>query len=552
MKNNSLPIDNTESAVRLHPQSILVMLFVFLLYQLLPGDDTVSSFPSTHALSLDNKLMNNELINSKSVSDTTVFINLTIDDAVAYLIHNNSDIRKAYFEWKASQSRLFGSYGTFEPVLVGNVKHESTNRTNALFSQMQTVYSSGIEGLLPSSTKYELNLSTSDLRYRFSDNTDLPYTSLNFSLTQPILKGLWFGKPVLDIKVARADKQIALHKFRATLFSKIFELEIAYWKLCLAQEKRSNAVHSVSIVQEIYDDSKLQLRFGKISEIDRDEASAALAARQNDFNDITNDLYSAINELKLLISGPGIIIDTMLKATSSIALDSSEQVIHFPTDTAIHFTLLQPDYLQKKAENEREKLSVDYQSSQCLPDLNFKYSYGYMVNGRELTIAWEKFLNNNYRRKSGFFRAEIEFRIPLGMNIRERKLLDAEKKILLSTEVNLSSIQTQIENFIITSRKRLPDLLMNLKNAQIIIDYRTAQLTAEISKQKAGKSNYRKIFELEEELTKSKIWKIENLIDYHTLQVQLSRLNGTLLIENKLETFDNNAFELHQQAFGDK
>jgi hypothetical protein len=172
------------------------------------------------------------------------------------------------------------------------------------------------------------------------------------------------------------------------------------------------------------------------------------------------------------------------------------------------------------------------------------------VSGRKTDVVWNNFINSAYRKRSGNFTAEIEFRLPLGMNIRERKLLNAEKKNLRSTEINLYAIQTQIENYLFASHKRISDLKTNLRNASIVINFRTALLDAEIAKQKAGKSTYRKIFEIEEELTKSKQWEIENIIDLRSLKSQIARLSGTLLLDRGLEIIEKDAPVLQEAYFG--
>lgn len=466
-------------------------------------------------------------------------VSMTIDEAVKSLLEHNSEINKAYLEWSSGQDKLIASFGIFEPALVGNVKNETTNRPFALIEQLQNTFSSGIEGLLPTATKYNMNFSFSDIQNRFSDNTNKPYTILNFSLTQPVLRGLWFGKPILDFKVARVEKEIALHKYRATLFSKIFELEIAYWKLCYAQEKLKHSANSIKMAQEIVSDSKIQVKTGKISPLESTEASAELASRQNIFNDAQKDLISAINDLKILIAGRNYLKDTLIHASSNVYLKEDECKNDTLIDNSFNYYYVQPDYLQKKTELKKAKLAHDYQANQCLPDLNIKGSCGYLVSGRQSELVWANFTNIEYRRRSGVYSAEVEFKIPLGMNIRERKLLSVEKKNIQAAELNLQSIEIQIDNYLFASKKRLSDLYMNLQNAEIVINFRTDLLKAEITKQKAGKSNYHKIFDIEEELTKSQQWEIENIIDYRSLKAQLARLSGKMLIDKGLEKIEN-------------
>jgi outer membrane protein TolC len=468
------------------------------------------------------------------------FVDVTLEEAVDNLLKYNPDVNKARLEWLASGDRYDGSYGNFEPALVGNYRHEGISRPTSAIQQVQNTFTGGIEGVLPTATKYGINFSQTDLQYRFFDNLSKPTTTAGVTLTQPLLQGLWFGKPIMDVKAARVERETALHKFRASLAGKIYELQTTYWKLYAAQEKLRFAAKSVDIAQEIVDDSKLQVRAGKISQLEGVEASAGLATRLSNFADAQKELMNAINELKLLIAGPSYLKDTLIHASSPLTVTTADSAAT-PTDS-INDDLFtrQPDYAQKKGELDKQLLVRDYQANQCLPELNFKGMYGYLVNGSITKPSWDNFTNTDYRLRSGTYSAEVELRLPLGMNIKERKLLDAERRNVQSAEINLEAVRIQIENYLAVARKRLADLSRNLQNAKIVVDYRTTLLDAEIIRQRAGKSNYRKIFEIEEELTKSKEWETENMIDYKSTKAEMARLMGTILREMQLEVFEKN------------
>ncbi len=496
----------------------------------------VQQAPAHHELTSDSS---HSGILTTGKADQHPVISWTVEDALENLLLYNPDISKAQLQWQTTLDRHTAAYGAFEPALFGKVKHEVSQRPSSLAKQMENTYNGGIEGLLPTSTKYSLNFSLTDIRNRFSDNTSSPSTFMGLTLTQPLLRGLWAGKSSVEIKSAQIESKISFHKYRSTLFSKIFELELAYWKLLYNQKQVEFTRASVDIAEEIVKDSRIQLRAQKISQLEAVEASAGLASRKTKLVDARKELTSSMNELKLLIAGRMYLVDTLIQASSKLNSDYLDSSLHLQYDSDIEIKDIQPDFLQKKYELEKQNLICDYQSKQCLPDLNIKSSFGYVVSARMTGLAWEKFMDYEYRSRSGIYSAEVEFRLPLGMNVKERNLLKAEKKNLQSAEINLQTAQTQIANYLEASYKRLEDLRSSFGNAQIVIEYRTDLLEAEIAKQKAGKSNYRKIFELEEELTKSKKWRMEIIIDAKSLRAQMARLEGFLLLEKDLERFED-------------
>lgn len=475
-------------------------------------------------------------------------VHLTIDEAIDLLLQFNPEIARAKLEWMASQDKYKASFGNFEPALVSNFKYDATNRSTSLFTQQELNFSTGIEGLLPSATKYSLNFSQSDIRSHFSDNLDKPVTFAGFSLTQPLLQGLWFGKPIVEIRFADAEKNIALQKYRSTLFSKIYELETAYWKLCLAQEKVIFSKRSVEIASEIVKDAQIQVKTGKISQLETLEASAGLASRQSILTDAQKELMAAMGQLKLLIANQKFSTDTLIYANTPLGAEITDSLVDSyvpPSSDSIY--MLQPEYLQKKFELDKEILIRKYHSDQCLPELNLKGTWGYQVRASTGSMSWYNFWDKDYRRGNGIYRAEIELRVPLGMRIKERNLLAAEKRNVISAETAYKSTELQIFNLLSVAKKRLEDIKRNLKNARIVIDYRESLLKTEFIRQKAGKSNFRKIFEIEEELTKALQWEMENIIDLNATSAELARLTGYTLLNNSLERFEKDSPVLSQR-----
>jgi outer membrane protein TolC len=483
------------------------------------------------------------------INDSGPVIDLSIDDAVNGLLEHNPEIKRARLEWMASMDKYQAAFGNFEPALVSNYKTESIDRPSVLIEQTTNTFTSGIEGTLPTATKYSLNFSFLDVQYRFSDNLNKPNVFSGVTLTQPLLQGLWFGKPVSDLKAGAIEKNIALHKYRAALCAKIFEVQNSYWKLCYAQKVLEFAAKSVAIAKEIADDGAIQVRAGKISHIQELEATAGLSTRLTNFSDAQKDRISAMNDLKLLIADNACLKDTLVRALTPLTVPAGYRNCDYKGDTLTTDAIMrrQPDYLQQKFLLEKEKVVFDNQKDQCMPELNVKGTYGYLVLGNTTDKAWDGFSNTGYRLRSCTYSAEIELRVPLGTNIKERNLLYAQKRSVRSAEVNMQSLQMQLENYINTAHRRIAEILKNLSNAYIVVSYRETLLNAEIMRQKAGKSDFRKIFEIEEDLTKSRQLEMENLLDYKSTMAELARLTGTILIDNNLETMEKGRFILNKK-----
>ncbi|MBN1604600.1 MAG: TolC family protein [Chitinispirillaceae bacterium] len=479
-------------------------------------------------------------------SESVDSVFMTLQEAVDKFLISNPDVIRAKLEWMAGKDKERSSYGLYEPSLVISSKQETINRPLSRRAQSENTYKGGIEGILPSATKYDINFSLTDIQNRFYDNSLKPNTFSGISITQPLLQGLWFGKPIIDQKISRIEKKFSFQKYRATLSNKLLELEKTYWKVCFSQEKLNFALASIKMAQEIVYDSKYLVKAGKISSLEEIEAQAGLATRLANANDVCKELFAAINELQLLVHNGEkgyihIVASTPLEILQSDSTENSSEAMQ----SSLYE--LQPEYLMKKAELEKSRVSKDLQADRCLPELNIKGTFGYLVDGKQTNMAWENFCDPVYRTRSGIFSLEAEFKIPLGIGYKEKNLLSVEYRKVRSSEIDLNETGMQLNEYLTLSYKRLSQIRYNLDNAKIIIEYRTTLLKAELVKQSAGKSNYRKIFEIEEELTKSKQWEMENIIEYKNTNAEISRLAGKTLLSMKLETIKDGKIVLNQK-----
>lgn len=465
---------------------------------------------------------------------------LTFEEALAQLLRENPEIRKARQVWLAARARYRGSFGIFEPALVGSWEYQETDRPHLIYGQTQVQYSGGIEGSLPTATKYNLGFSFTDLSNKFIDNVNRPTAFSGITLTQPLLQGLWFGKPTAEIRAARAEQSAALNRFRSALCAAIGELQGSYWKLRYAQDKLRFARQSVAMAEEIVADSRVEYRVGKISQVETVEAAAGLANRQAAVSTAQIELNTAVSELQILITGNRDLIRAPIEAASEMRAPSRPILDSLSARLDSGKTLdLQPDFLEKKFQTEKQQVAYDAQIDQCLPELTVKGMWGYQVSGTNSAAVWNNFTDGKYRSNATTYSAGVEVRVPLGFNIKERNAKSAERHALRQAEIDQNAIRGQLENYVRISLKRLNELRSNIDNASIVVDYRRTLLQAEIGRQKAGKSDYHKIFEMEDELTKAKLSELENTVEILSTRGQLQRLTGTTLTDLGLETIED-------------
>lgn len=156
---------------------------------------------------------------------------------------------------------------------------------------------------------------------------------------------------------------------------------------------------------------------------------------------------------------------------------------------------------------------------------------------KNFDYAAEQFLDAERNKHN--WACAVEFKVPLGTGIRERNLLKAEKLNRKIAEMEETSLRNELTAQSILTVDRIRDLAHNLTNATIVVEYRTTLLQSEQVRLRAGLSNVRKIFEMEQDLANARETELEMRVQYHMTLSLYDRLLGVTLSRRGLETTVN-------------
>ncbi|NLG19149.1 MAG: TolC family protein [Fibrobacter sp.] len=464
---------------------------------------------------------------------------LSLDDAVKKLLVNNREIKKAKLEYLIGESRFHAAFGVFEPYLTGSYEYSESERPDALLTELRESQKGGIEGVLPTGTRYGFSLAQKDILFAQS-SLEWPTLSSNVAVTQPLLKDFVGNGPLSEIKIARAERQVAYHRYRSTLMSQCYNLENTYWKVVYLQEKRRNAVKSLAVANQIVNESRTLVASGIISKLDAVEVSSQHAQRQINLSDVKMEHAGAANELMQLIGCTPDSVNAVLTAVTPIQVSPENQLPDsLPISKADSvMSINQPELLIAQFNRIRSKGAVSQMRGKVLPELNVSGIIG--VSGfskNPESSAGEKFLDPEQNKQN--WTCAIELKIPLGTGIRERNLLKAEKLNQKIAEDEEQSIRNELTAQFLLISDRIRDLAHNLKNAAVVVEYRNSLLQSELVRLRAGLSNVRKIFEMEQELANACERELEMRVQYCMALSLYDRVLGLTLSKKGLEKIVN-------------
>jgi outer membrane protein TolC len=462
-------------------------------------------------------------------------IKLTLDDAIRCLITNNKDIKKAKLQYLIGEKQYRATFGAFEPYLAGNYDYSESGRPDAYLIELRESLKYAVEGVLPTATRYNFTLTQKDIRLPQS-TLEWPTVSSSVGIVQPLLKNFIWDNPIADIKIAKAEHFIAFNRYRSTLIEQCYSLETAYWKLVYLQEKRRNAIKSVSIARQIVEDSRTLVASGIISKLDAVEISSQLAQRQMALSTVKIEHVGVMNELMQMLGFPP---DSALLEPSAVTPLTIDSMADIPDslpalviDSLI--SINQPELLAAGFTTARSKVAVSQLKGKALPELNLTGSFGVFGASRNYNQAAEQFLDRERNKQN--WGCGVELKVPLGTGIRDRNLLKAEKLNQKIVEVEENFLRNELTTQSMLTVGRIRNLTENLSNAAVVIEYRTTLLKSEIVRLRAGLSNVRKIFEMEQDLANARESELEMRVQYKMAHSLYDRLLGVTLSKRGLET----------------
>lgn len=427
--------------------------------------------------------------------------------------------------------------GVFEPEFVSTAAQEKNERENtieqtisqgtSLFREENKTFSAGVEGLVPTGARYRIGYSdrdiTNNLRLRPTDPFRSEYQSfLGVTVTQPLLKDAGLSSTMARLRLARGDEKIARQDFRRQMMLVLGAVETAYWDLYVAQERQRLRDESVSVADRLLAENRERVREGKMAEIELIEAEAGLAQRRSYASEAAQRYFDAIGRLKTLVAEPIDSAGWELRAADMLPAPQPLDAIEEALNTA---TMLHPEYLSRVHRAEQEKVRVAYARNQRWPQVDLKASYGRNGLGSGLKSAWGDIEHRDFDSWS----IGVEVRVPILTGVRRRNELRASEAKQREALLNLKAAEIEIANNLHSARRKVESLLAVAANYEAVAEAGRRLLDSERSRLNEGKSDSRRLLEVENQFADAAIAALESRGEYEKARIEFELSSGRLL-----------------------
>jgi len=272
---------------------------------------------------------------------------------------------------------------SYDPFLSGLVNFGHTTNpqsntvisgTNALVTTNQTA-NFGLTQAFPTggSVAVTYNNITQDQNSFRSTVNPFTTSSLDITVTQPLLQGFGLALNNRNIRVAKNNVKAADYVFRQQLINTVANVVQLYWNLVAAISTVSVNQQAVAVAQKLYDDNQKQVEIGTLAPIEVVRAQAQLATAQQALVAAQSAVLQLEAVLKSALSRNGLASQPVLEAhvvpTDPIRIPETEAIE--PVQDLVSRALdTRPDIAQSRIQLDNAGIILSGTRNALLPTLN--------------------------------------------------------------------------------------------------------------------------------------------------------------------------------------
>jgi outer membrane protein len=507
---------------------------------------------------------------------------MSLQDCIETALQHNLGIQIARYNPEIARYNLWGSYGAYDPNFSASVNHTYNLQPGGVDAQGRPfvgseseadILRSGLSGVLPWGTVYNLGGSTSDqtvtrstvlqgtnivgfstntfydtstnpvvfLQPRFgtaSTRTPFETTSASagaLSLSQPVLRNFWIDAERLTIFLNKKEYEKSEADFRDLLMSTITQVETAYLRLIQGNENVLVQQKALELAEQTLAENKKKVEVGAMAPLEEQQAEAQAAASRATLLRVVSDAGTQQRVLKSLLS------DDYTNTWLNVIIQPKDKLTAVPQQFDLQESWRKalamggsPTRLQQlRLTVEENNARVRLQKNQLFPEVDVTGSYGYSGTGKEYSDA----LYQVQRGDAPFWSIGAQLTVPLSQtaarnNLKAAKAARDQQKLTLKSAEQSTLIT--IENDIATARIDYASIQAT-HEARL---YAEAALDAEQKKYANGKSTLFDILGLQAKLTSARFDEVSALTSYNVDLATLSFDEGSTFdrLQIKVET----------------
>jgi len=460
----------------------------------------------------------------------------TMTDCVAIALEQNFQIRLSRFDLNNAVQDEQIALAAFDPVLSSQVT-DSGSRAAEANSELQ---GSATPQSKTVSTSFAIDqrlltggqLTITNGSQRFEDNSQFSLLNPSYdadfqlNLRQPLLKGGGLFVNRIPILLSRIEIQDAGWQQRKAIQTTVAAVETAYWDVVMARKEEEFSREDLDISEKLVSEVQVRMNAGLSNGLDQLSAQTDVATKRETL--ITNG-QAIENRLDLLYQLLGYTRFDGLRVAEApdlpfLGIGS--------TDVAREVALAEtcdPDYQIAQEAVQRGRLNVAQAKNNLLPQVDLVASGTYSGRSDAYDSAYRGAVNGDGRDWSVGFEA----RVPWGFR-EDRARLQQARNGESSARVQAEQAGQRLLVTVRAACRAIEAGQQRVKASAATLRLSEERYAAAKSRFDEGLAEYRDVVDAQQSLANSKIARLRARIDLVKAEIELSRLDGTLLARHHL------------------
>ncbi|MGD1916367.1 MAG: TolC family protein [Phycisphaerales bacterium] len=459
---------------------------------------------------------------------------LTIEQARAAALENNLNIRVSLISPTIAAERVSEEEAAFEAVFrVTAVAQQTDTPTFSELQDAQQEFQSLNPSIaIPTRVGGDFTISAPFTRNETNNpfaTVDPAFTQdLEFSLSQPLLRGAGRRATTAALRIAAFDRSLAAARTKLDVIAQLAAVDRAYWRLyssrlevAVALQQRELAIAQLERAQRRFDAQR-------VPEIEVLRAESGVADRTEAIIVAQNAQSLRERELKQLLNLPELPIESEARIDLSSVPDPAlyDANADMLMDRALASRM---ELLEVELQLAQDLVRIDLAENQALPTLNLDALYRINGLGGNHGGATEVLVENDFED----WRVALTAGIPIG----NEAALSNLRGLVLSRLQRIATKQLREQ----TIRQEVLDSVDDMGTSwQRVIAARerlrlaTRTLRAEERQFNVGRSTSTDVLDASARLADAQLSELAAIVDYQLAQVNLAVATGTLMGQAKV------------------
>ncbi|MFL6304208.1 MAG: TolC family protein [Candidatus Sulfotelmatobacter sp.] len=475
-------------------------------------------------------------------------LRLSLRDAVVLTLENNSEVRVRETQVETSKFSLLGAHGPFDPVLssVDNINSttsppytflQGTGSSNVNFKSTTKSIQFNYSQMFESGTTFLGGFNT----FINSSNSSFflfnPYTAstLNFQLTQPLLRNGWFAANRAPLVIARRNLQQSRAAFVAEVNNNILQVVNQYWAVVQARGNLEVAQDSMAAAESTYKRDKRALELGALPPLDIYRSESQVASRRVLVIQSEYALRQAEDALRLTIGADQDPYFQALDLDLTERPEPGDELRAIDAASALQTALTKrPEFEAAQAALARDETQIRLARNHLLPQLDLLALYasngvggrtGIDTIGQPLSSSW---LNQMF----GFGYPTYEAQLTLSLPLKNRAAKAEMGSALVSRRSDLYNqryIREQVTLDVTNAVHQLEQAKLSVAAGKEALDLAQKTMAAEQRKYELGSGTIFFVLEAQTELASAQQSLLQSEVGYQMALASVDHATGELL-----------------------